>query len=122
MADELVIPAVRNNSQIFPMGAQVPIMNYEVVDKKRFIWKGELILNINSKASDSKVIYFSREYQPEINELDKIFKEILFEDAELLGVPFLLVPKEKLLFAFEAGSNIISIPRNLKLKRPNHLQ
>jgi len=112
----------RNNSQIFPLGGKVPICNYELIDEAQQIWKGELVLNASSRADEAKTIYFSRFYQPEVNDLDKIFTEVIFDDAELLGVPFILVPKEKFLFGFEKGSASIIIPRKPILSKHPHMQ
>jgi len=107
----------RNNATLVPMGGLVPIERYEVYDKERKIWKGHLVIPATSGAPD--IIYFSRNYQPEINELDQIFVEIEFTDTEILGVPFLMVPKEKFLFGYFKGSDTIVIPK-IKISDSRH--
>ena len=108
----------RNQAQIVPMGSNVPIIEYELYNKELQIWKGKLAIPPGSGAPD--IIYFSRKYQPDINELDQIFVEIEIEDTELLGVPFILVPKEKFLFGyFNAPGEGIIIPTKPVLSRPH---
>jgi hypothetical protein len=110
----------RNNAQIVPMGSNIPIIEYEVYNSELQIWKGKLAIPPGSGAPD--IIYFSRKYQPDINELDQIFVEIEIEDTDLLGVPFILVPKEKFLFGyFRAAGEGIIIP-NKKIKLSPHMQ
>ena len=109
----------RNNAQLVPMGGVVPITDYKVYNEELQIWKGKLVIQPGSGAPE--VIYFSRKYQPEINELDQIFVEIEILDTELLGVPFILVPKEKFLFGYFKGSDTIVIP-NKKIKLSPHMQ
>jgi hypothetical protein len=91
----------RNNAQIIPMGGSLPVSDYECYNEELKIWRGNLII---PGADGNKVIFFSRKYQPEINDLDKIFVEIEITDPELLGVPFILVPKEKLMFGYERAT------------------
>jgi hypothetical protein len=110
---------VRNNAQIIPMGGSLPVSDYECFDEDLQIWKGNLIV---PGTNGNKVIFFSRKYQPEINDLDKLFVEIEITDPELLGVPFILVPKEKLMFGYErATTDGIIRPQLIKPARP-HMQ
>jgi hypothetical protein len=91
----------RNNAQIIPMGGSLPVSDYECYNEELKIWRGNLII---PGTDGNKVIFFSRKYQPEINDLDQIFVEIEITDPELLGVPFILVPKEKLMFGYERAT------------------
>ncbi len=92
---------------IFPLGGYVPIKDVECVDESQHIWKGRIVDHPN-KAFQTEWVYFSREYLPAVNELDQIYKEKTFDD-KINGVPFLLVPKEKLLFGYFPPS-IIHMP------------
>lgn len=102
----------RNNATIIPMGGTLPICDYTCFNKEHNIWRGTLVV---PQKNANPNVFFSRKYQPEINDLDKIFVEIEITELEILGVPFLLVPKEKLMFGYEKGSDILAIPRNLNL-------
>ena len=118
--EELLEAPKRNAAQIVPMGGLVPIMDYELYNEELQIWKGKLCIPPGSGAPET--IYFSRKYQPEINELDQIFVEIEIEDTDILGVPFIMVPKEKFLFGyFRAPGEGIIIPNKPTLSRP-HMQ
>ena len=109
----------RNQAQIVPMGSGgAPIYDYEVYNEELQIWKGKLVIPPGSGAPE--VIYFSRKYQPDINELDAIFVEIEITDTELLGVPFIMVPKEKMLFGyFRSPGEGIVIPAKPRISRPH---
>ena len=120
--EEILKTPVRNNAMLVPMGGLVPIEDYELYkkDDNVEIWKGKLV--IPGKSDTPDIIYFSRFYQPDINDLDKIFVEIEITDLNILGVPFILVPKEKFLFGYFKGSDTIVIPKiNLAGSRP-HMQ
>jgi hypothetical protein len=89
-----------NNARIACFGGYVPVYDLECVDTKQEIYKGKQITQPEQRKESSPFLFFSRSYKPDINELDQIFKEISFDD-KLLGVPFILVPKEKLLFGYQ---------------------
>jgi hypothetical protein len=40
-----------------------------------------------------------------------------FTDSDLLGIPFLVVPKEKIIFGYEPASDVIVRPP-IKLRQP----
>jgi hypothetical protein len=110
---------VRNNATIIPMGGSLPIMDYTLYNEEHKIWRGTLVVPQKNAAP---IIYFSRKYQPEVNELDQIFVEIEITDPELLGVPFILVPKEKLMFGYDKGSSILTLnPNGPRISKP-HMQ
>ena len=116
--DKLEKVPERNAAQIVPMGGLVPLMDYELYNEELQIWKGKLCIPPGSGAPET--IYFSRKYQPDINELDQIFVEIEILDLEILGVPFIMVPKEKFLFGyFRAPGEGIIIPTKPQLSRPH---
>lgn len=114
----------RNNATIFPMGGCIPICETELyledLDRSICIWKGKLVIP-PGKSGAPDVVFFSRLYQPEINELDKLFVEIEIKTTDLIGIPFILVPKEKMMFGYFAGSDTILIPQKKIVQRP-HLQ
>ena len=110
---------VRNNATLVPMGGLVPIESYEVWNEELQIWKGKLVIPPGSGAPD--IVYFSRKYQPEINELDQIFVEIEILSTELIGVPFIMVPKEKFMFGYFKGSDKLILPKK-NIKLPPHRQ
>jgi hypothetical protein len=110
----------RNNATIFPMGGCIPICEYEIYHEKLEIWKGKLVIPPKAKGAPD-IVFFSRKYQPDINELDQIFVEMEIETSDLIGIPFILVPKEKMLFSYYGGSGILALPtKNLHL--PKHRQ
>lgn len=110
----------RNNATIFPMGGSIPICEYELYNEEHQIWKGKLVIP-PGKAGAPDVVFFSRKYQPEINDLDKLFVEMEMENTDLLGIPFILVPKEKLLFGYYGGSGTVILPPPARITRP-HMQ
>jgi len=116
--EESQVKPERNQAQIVPMGSGLaPIYDYELYNEELQIWKGKLVIPSGTNAPE--VIYFSRKYQPEVNEFDRVFTEIEILDLEILGVPFVLVPKEKFLFGyFRAPGEGIIIPSKPKLSRP----
>jgi len=117
--ENLTIKPERTNATIIPMGGLVPIHDYEEYLKTDTvnIWKGRVVIPPVQGAPD--VVYFSRKYQPEVNELDQIFVEIEIEDTELIGVPFLLVPKEKMIFAYSPSTFLHLPKKGNKVIRPH---
>ena len=84
---------------IFPMGGFVPIRDYVMIDEDQKIARGKIVDHPDKKIEVSYV-YFSRHYQPEVNELDQILVEIAFKAGVVTDFDLLLVPKEKLLFGW----------------------
>jgi hypothetical protein len=89
------------------------IRNVEVVDEENHISRGIMILPANApetvkRETHGRWIYFSTTINPD-NDFDLIFPIIEWNNEDLFGVPFILVPKEKLLFAYDPppGEGII---------------
>ena len=100
------IEEVRNNAQLKTYGGYFPVSHVEVVDEQQHIYKGKKVaIKGDDKVFERDYVFFSRNYQPDINDLDKIYPELSFSN-ELLGVSFILVPKEKLLFEYSPSSSI----------------
>jgi hypothetical protein len=87
----------------------------DIEQYKDDIWKGTIIKDISQEDSLGDTIYFSRAYDRENNDLDRILNEYAFEDV--LDYPFWLVPMEKCLFIYEPPSNIL-LPKVRKPRRP----
>jgi len=107
-----------NNARIQTFGAYIPVYDVEEVNRKKGIWRGKRIVEPEMREEEWPFVYFSRLYDPETNDLDKIFPELQWDDPELLGVPFVLIQKEKLLFRY-MPSSLIALPRPKGRIRPN---
>lgn len=102
-----------NNAIIAPMG-RVAIYDYEVVDADQKIWKGMPVTFPGSPVPEGVAVYFSRRYNKD-NDMDRMLEEYEIKNETLMGAKFLLVPKEKLLFAYTPTTSIIR--PNLKLRK-----
>ena len=80
------------------------------------IWQGDVILEEHHRNKNTTV-YFSMVQQPDKNEYDLIFPILHFKSKDILGEPFYLIPKDKLLFAYEKSSFIQKAPMNFNPKR-----
>ena len=94
-----------NNARIRCFG-KVAIRDWEVVDGKAKVWKGIVVPNAGTK-SDDNIVFFSRKYDYVNSDIDRMLDEVEIKDSSLLGFPFLLVPKDKLLFGFLPHSSIV---------------
>lgn len=104
-----------NNARIKSMSYAV-FYDYEVVDERQGIWKGKLVLDADAR-TDDKVMYFLRKYDRKDNDVDRMLQgEFEFIDTNILGVKFLLVPKDKVLFAYEPSTIIIRPPIKIAKK------
>lgn len=107
---------------MFMSGTYMPVKNIELYDEDQQIWKGEVCQAAMQKMP-YKIVFFSRQYLPEVNELDQIYKEIHFKPG-VLSFEFLLVPKEKILFGYhEPGTILLPSPDRLgPRRRTPHMQ
>jgi len=105
-----------NASRIFSFGTYKPLYDIQCIDEERKIWKGRPIVEpLDKKVPAAMVekmrqswIFFHRNYDDR-NDWDKFYREHEIVDESIAGQKVLLVPKEKLLFAYEPppGSGII---------------
>ncbi len=96
----------KNKSLLIPLSGWVPVRDLEVVDEEQLIWRGTIVDHPHQEM-DGRLVYFSREYLPEVNELDQIYKEKFFSDESIRGFPFWMIPKEKLFFTQMPASSIV---------------
>jgi len=94
-----------NNAQIKCMG-YIAFSDYELIDGEQQIWKGNVVFD-KSASSDDRVMFFSRKYDRKNSDIDRMLDEYEVKDESILGFKFLLVPKEKILFAYLPPSTII---------------
>ena len=98
-----------NNAQIRCFGC-VAIYDYEIIDAKQKIWKGKLVTDLAATSEDN-IVFFSRHYDRVNNDVDRMMQEYEIVNESIIGVKFLLVPKDKMLFAYQPPSTII-IPKH----------
>jgi len=105
-----------NASRIFSFGTYKPLYDIQCIDEERKIWKGRPIVEpLDKKVPAAMVekmrqswIFFHRNYDDR-NDWDRFYREHEIVDESIAGQKVLLVPKEKLLFAYEPppGAGII---------------
>lgn len=109
-----------NNACVFVTSKYRAVYDVEEVDEKQKIWKGKPVpLPLRESkgkpsfmtAPDRSLLFFSRMYHEE-NDWDRFYPEIEITDTEIAGVPFLLVPIEKVLFGYEPPT-MITLPRQI---------
>ncbi len=107
-----------NNACVFVTGKYRAIYAIKCVDEKRKIWKGKpLPLPIKQKKGPPSLVhapehawtFFSRLYHAE-NDWDQYYPEFEIVDEEIAGIPFLLIPIEKILFGYEPPTDTILFP------------
>ena len=96
-----------NNARLKCFGSYVPLTNVVCVDTEQNIWKGERVVELGTSPDAMTTLYFSRDYNPEENEFDRMISEKIFPDASIIGFDFVLVPKDKMLFGYDPPSTII---------------
>jgi len=100
------IPSL-NQARMQSFGAYRAFYDIQPVDEEKKIWRGRPIIEASvqqkfggtPEALQTGWVFFTREYDDR-NDWDRLYHEFWFEDARILGQPFLLVPKEKLLFGY----------------------
>ncbi len=103
-----------NNSRIKCMSIYAPIYDYFVHDKKQGIWRGKRVVEPNTPVDVFTEIYFVRANNPlEPNEIP----EYEFKNKDLIGFPFLLIPKGNILFGYDAPSTILKPA--IQLRKPS---
>ncbi len=119
-----------NNARIKSFGVYAAVHNIKPVknvlvkglqgqEETESIWRGDVILEKDHR-NENNTVYFSMVQQPDKNEYDLIFPILHFKDKDILGEPFYLIPKDKLLFAYEKSSFIQKAPINFNPKRRPH--
>ena len=96
-----------NNARIQSATTYLPVTNIVCVDEDQQIWKGDRVIEPGTPSDQYTIIYFSRKYDPENNDWDKINPEYEFTDEDIIGFKFLLIPKEKMLFGYDPPGTII---------------
>ena len=104
---------VKNKQEgvLFPMGGYVPIRDFIMIDEEQKIARGKVV-NHPDKKIEASYVYFSRQYLPEVNELDQILTEKIFKAGIVTDFEMLLVPKEKMLFGW-IPPGTIHLPVNM---------
>jgi len=110
-----------SNARVYSFGAYRLLYDIQCVDEAKQVWRGRPVFEpqmtklpgFNQKAFDASWIFFSRRYDSK-NDWDRLYCEIEM-GAEWIGQPFVLVPKEKLLFAYEPAptGGIVLPPINI---------
>ncbi len=106
-----------SNARLQTFGGYIPIYDYVCYNAELKIWRGKPLPQPGQREEQMPTLFFSRKYQPDINDMDVVFCEYEFKDKSLVGERFLLVPKEKLLFGYTDSSTIVLPPPRLS-KRP----
>lgn len=99
-----------SNARIVPLRGQMPVCDIECVDDAQGIWKGTCIPTQGMPDDMNKTVFFSRKYDRENNDFDRIVNELEITDTSILGIRFWLIPKEKMLFGYEPASTILKAP------------
>lgn len=92
----------RNNGRMIIMQGHIPVTDIEIYDLKKEIYTGYVVKNtLEYEQMKFHIVFFSRRYEPD-NEYDKILNEYDFDaDDNVFGIPFTLIPKQKILFIFD---------------------
>lgn len=105
------------NARIIPLGGYIPMANVKWFDESQKVAVGTVLEhpdpNINGRP-----MYFSRDYKPDINELDQIYYEYHFPAGLLDCGEFWLIPKEKVLFGYWPPSAIVLPNFQPGMRRP----
>ncbi len=108
-----------NNADITVQKEYIALIDIQEFDKKQNIWSGHILPHQAKKlegAGDRDILYFSRNYNPEVNDVDKVFQEVEFDET-LAGIPFTLVPLNKVRIFYLPPSLIqLVTPDTTKLK------
>lgn len=90
----------------------IGLYDIEPFDIDQKLMKGKLIetsrLGRFANITDRDLIIFSNDYEPETNDMDKIFKEVHINDS-LIGKEFLMVPLNKVRMFYTPESSIIKL-------------
>ena len=101
------IPLDFQNARVKTLNGLVPLMDIEPTAVKD-IWRGKPVtFTTQEEEYASDWVYFSRKYNRETNEIDKMVQEFHIDDSNILGIIFWLIPKEKLLFLYDEHTAII---------------
>ncbi len=92
----------------------IAIYDYKIVDAEQKIWRGKLV-HAPAPVSDEASVFFSRKYDREKSDIDRMLDEYEIKDTTLIGAKFLLVPREKLLFGYTPESIIVK--PHIKIRR-----
>ena len=96
-----------NDARLTVLGKYRAVYDIECVDEEKNIWKGKAYIEPTDRKTPAAMLatkhgfcFFSRHFDPN-NEWDVFYPEIEFKDESIIGVKFLLVPSEKLLFGYD---------------------
>ena len=90
----------------------MPLYNIEPYSEEQQIYRGQLIPLARkgqfALIDDRSWVYFSRRYDPDANDMDKIFIEEEYDDS-LTGTAFTLIPGNKVRMFYIPESKIIQL-------------
>lgn len=95
-----------DNAVLKCLSQYVPVVEPELVDAKQKIWKATRVLEPGTPDNAADTVYFTRRTVPQ-SDFDMMWPEVEIKDDRIIGVKFLLVPKDKMLFTYDPPSRII---------------
>jgi len=105
------------NARLIPLGGFICVRDVEWFDEEQKVARG-LTVDHPDPNLNGRPIYFSRDYKPDVNELDQIYYEYHFPAGLLACGEFWLIPKEKVLFGYWPPSKIVMPNLQLAGRRP----
>lgn len=100
-----------NNAQISVDRNYFAVIDIEPYSIDQKIFRGKILphqLKYLKNKNERDYVYFSRDYNPDTNDIDKVFTEKKFDDS-LAGIPFTLVPANKVLTFYTPESLIQTV-------------
>lgn len=95
-----------NNATLQSFGSYVAVYDIQTVDEKQKLFKGRPVpfrstsSPLPSQNNIAEWFFFTGEYDDR-NDWDRLYHEYSFDES-LIGQPFKMIPKEKLLFKYDA--------------------
>ena len=105
----------KNNARIKCVSLYAPVYDYFLHDKKQGIWRGKRVIEPGTPVNEFTEIYFTRN-DPEYAKEKGLLLEFEFKSKDLIGFPFLLIPKGDMLFGYDAPGIIVK--PNIVLTKP----
>lgn len=99
MTASIITPKEEKKAMLQVQAEFFALYDIEPYDIDQKLYKGKMIEQCRveqfANVTDNVDFFFSRDYQPDANDMDKIFKEIKFSE-DLIGTEFTLVPGNKI--------------------------
>lgn len=105
----------KHTGRLRTLGGYIPVADAELIDEDHCVYRGNRIMEPNTPEDEAGDVFFQCWEPDEPGLLGSAYKVFKIDDISVLGFPFWLVPKDRVLFYYDKYSSVI-VPAPMQTK------